>query len=157
MSPDWISALANLMMGLSAAVAGWAGIHGLNVWRTETVGRRKAKLAEEVLAQFYRARDVLTWARFPASDDEEEKARSEAGVNNDELERSEIFASVDRLAKESQVFPEFQASRYSFMTNYGEEVARPFEEIRSIQGEIIDSAHSLVRTYGQEAAGPEAL
>ena len=42
--------LANLMTGLAAVVAGWAGVRGLNAWRTEMVGRRKTELAEEVLA-----------------------------------------------------------------------------------------------------------
>lgn len=71
--------VGNLMMGLSAVVAGWAGIRGLNAWRAETVGRRKTELAEEVLAQFYRARDVLTWVRFPASGDDDGTADLRAG------------------------------------------------------------------------------
>ncbi len=152
MSPDWISALANLMMGLSAVVAGWAGIRGLNAWRAETVGRRKTELAEEVLAQFYRAKDVLTWARFPASGDDDGTADVRAGSapDDDELEKSEIFTPVDRLTKESQVFSELQASRYRFMAYFGEEAARPFEEIRAIHTEIIASAHNLIRSYGQE-------
>ena len=41
LSPDWISALANLMTGLAAVVAGWAGVRGLNAWRTEMVAKRK--------------------------------------------------------------------------------------------------------------------
>jgi len=39
------------MTGLAAVVAGWAGVRGLNAWRTEMVGRRKTELAEEVLAR----------------------------------------------------------------------------------------------------------
>ena len=146
------------MMGLSAVVAGWAGIRGLNAWRAETVGRRKTELAEEVLAQFYRARDVLTWARFPTSDDDDDRTddvRVRSGPNDDELERREIFTPVDRLTRESQVFSELQASRYRFMAYFGEEATRPFEEIRAIHSEIIASAHNLIRTYGQDPTGPE--
>ena len=72
LSPEWISALANLMTGLAAVVAGWAGVRGLDAWRAELVGQRKTELAEEVLAGFYRVRDILTWARFPASDDNDD-------------------------------------------------------------------------------------
>jgi hypothetical protein len=105
------------MTGLAAVVAGWAGVRGLNAWRTETVGRRKTELAEEVLAGFYRARDVLTWARFPVSqhDNGAGNVRPAPGTDGDELERSEIFTPVDRLTRESQVFSELQASRYRFM------------------------------------------
>jgi hypothetical protein len=157
LSPEWISAWANLMTGLAAVVAGWAGVRGLNAWRTETVGRRKTELAEEVLAGFYRARDVLTWARFPVSqhDNGAGNVRPAPGTDGDELERSEIFTPVDRLTRESQVFSELQASRYRFMAYFGEEAARPFDQIRAIHSEIIDSAHNLIRTYGQEQTDME--
>jgi hypothetical protein len=110
-----------------------------------------------LLAGFYRARDILTWARFPASDDNHdgEDDRPGAGPEDEELERGEIFTPVDRLTKESQVFSELQASRYRFMAYFGEEAARPFEEIRAIHSEVIDSAHNLIRTYGQEQTGSE--
>jgi hypothetical protein len=100
---------------------GWAGVRGLNAWRIETVGRRKTELAEEVLAAFHCAKDVLTWARFPASDDDDEKddVRAGPGGNDDELDRSEIFTPVDRLTKESQVFSDLQAARYRFMGYLG--------------------------------------
>ncbi len=157
LSPDWVSALANLMTGLAAVVAGWAGVRGLNAWRTEMVGRRKTELAEEVLAGFYRARDILTWARFPASDDSHdgEVDRPGVGPEDEDVDRSKIFTPVDRLTKESQVFSELQASRYRFMAYFGEEAARPFEEIRAIHSEVIDSAHNLIRTYGQEPTDSE--
>lgn len=144
------------MTGMAALLAGWAGMRGLNVWRAETVGRRKAELAEEVLAGFYRTRDILTWARFPASDaDQDENARPETRQDVDEPEKSEIIAPVDRLAKESQVFSELRASRYRFMAYFGEEAARPFDEIRAIHSEIVDSARNLIRTHGREPAGRE--
>ncbi|MCS3743362.1 MULTISPECIES: hypothetical protein [unclassified Rhizobium] len=156
MSPEWISAWANLMTGMAALLAGWAGMRGLNAWRAETVGRRKAELAEEVLAGFYRTRDILTWARFPASDaDQDETDRPEIGQDDDEPEKSEIIAPVDRLTKESQVFSELRASRYRFMAYFGEEAARPFDEIRAIHNEIVDAARNLVRTHGQKPAGRE--
>ena len=53
------------------------------------------------------------------------------------------------------MFSELQASRYRFMAYFGEEAARPFEEIRAIHSEVIDSAHNLIRTYGQEPTGSE--
>ena len=70
-----------------------------------------------------------------------------------ELERGEIFTPVDRLTKESQVFSELQASPVPLHGLFWEEAARPFEEIRAIHSEVIDSAHNLIRTYGQEQTG----
>jgi hypothetical protein len=132
-SAAWVSALGNLSTGLAAAVAGWAAVRGLGAWRAETVGRRKAELAEEVLAQFYRARDLMTWARFPG---------------DGSLAPTEAVGSggpVERLARESQLFSELQASRYRFMAYFGEEAAKPFDELRKIHKEVLDAADSLAR------------
>jgi len=132
-SAAWVSALGNLSTGLAAAVAGWAAVRGLGAWRAETVGRRKAELAEEVLAQFYRARDLMTWARFPG----------DGGLAPTEAAGS--GAPVERLARESQLFSELQASRYRFMAYFGEEAAKPFDELRKIHKEVLDAADSLAR------------
>lgn len=140
-SATWVSALGNLSTGLAAAVAGWAAVRGLGAWRAETVGRRKAELAEEVLAQFYRARDQMTWARFPG---------------NGTLTPTEALGSsapVERLARESQLFSELQASRYRFMAYFGEEAAKPFDELRKVHREVLDAADSLARADCQPGDG----
>jgi hypothetical protein len=132
-SVAWVSALGSLSTGLAAVVAGWAAVRGLGAWRAETVGRRKAELAEEVLAQFYRARDLMTWARFPGDGT---LAATEAVGSG---------APVERLARESQLFSELQASRYRFMAYFGEEAAKPFDELRKMHKEVLDAADSLAR------------
>lgn len=139
------------MTGLAALLAGWAAMRGLNAWRAETVGRRKAELAEEVLAGFYHTRDILTWARFPLSDADQD----ETAQGKDELNKSDILAPVGRLTQESQVFSELGASRYRFMAYFGEEAARPFDEVRAVYNEIVDSARSLARSHGQETVESE--
>ena len=157
MSPDWISALANLMTGLAAVVAGWAGVRGLNAWRTEMVGRRKTELAEEVLAGFYRARDILTWARFPASNDNDdgEDDRPGTGRRTRSLNGARSLHPSTALPRRAKYFPSSKRDGYRFMAYFGEEAARPFEEIRAIHSEVINSAHNLIRTYGHESTGSE--
>lgn len=66
-SAEWVTAAGTGMAGLATLVAGWAAVRGVDAWRSELVGRRKAELAAEVLAQFYRARrDHLGQASRPA-------------------------------------------------------------------------------------------
>jgi hypothetical protein len=148
MNPAWISAFGTAMMGVSAVVASWAGIRGLDAWRAEAVGRRKAELAEEVLAQFYRIRDVVAWARLPMpiSPVAGETAGEAADRHN-----AAVRAPVERLAAESQLFSELQASRYRFMAYFGEERAHPFEEIRAVHAEILAAAGELARGSGEHA------
>jgi hypothetical protein len=149
----WVQATGSLLTGLATILGGIAALRGLDAWRDETVGRRKAELAEEVLAQFYRARDILTWARFPIRTDDREVAALAGESAEDVGERRRAFAPVERLAQESQIFSDLQASRYRFMAYFGEEAARPFDEIGALQTEIVNAADKLIRSQGK----PETL
>jgi len=147
LSPDWVTAAGTAMAGFATLIAGWAAIQGIGAWRSELVGRRKAELAEEVLAQFYRARDVLTWARLP------DRPMDLAPQQDDQDRRHQSHAApIERLTKESALFSELQASRYRFMAYFGENSAQPFEEIRAIYDEVILSAQSLVRDSNELAS-----
>ena len=131
--PEWLTGVGSILLVGATAVAGWAALRGLDAWRTEMVGRRKAELAEEALAQFYQARDVLIWARFPAEDGEDRSAST----------------PVERLTEESELFSELQASRYRFIAFFGERAAEPFDVVRAIHAEVIASASQLVRDTGE--------
>jgi hypothetical protein len=151
-APAWIEAFGALLTGIATVLAGIAALAGLNAWRRETVGRRKAELAEEVLAQFYHARDILTWARFPVG-----PAPALLGAPGpvagetaeDASEKRRMYAPVERLAQESQIFSELQATRYRFMAYFGEESSRPFDELRALQSEVVIAADKLVRAQGK--------
>jgi hypothetical protein len=140
LSAEWVNAAGTALAGLAALMAGWAAIRGFDAWRAETVGRRKTELAEEVLAQFYRARDVLIWARLP------DRPLDLGPQDDDPDKRHHSHASpIERLTQESALFSELQASRYRFMAYFGEDSAHPFEQIRAIHGEVMSSAQSLIR------------
>ncbi|HEY2481718.1 MAG TPA: hypothetical protein VGI30_05915 [Caulobacteraceae bacterium] len=153
-APAWVEAIGTLLTGAATVLAGIAALRGLSAWRLETIGRRKAELAEEVLAQFYRARDILTWARFPIRTDDGEVAAPAGETAHDAGERRRAFAPVERLAQESQIFSDLQASRYRFMAYFGEEAAWPFDEVRALQTEIVSAADKLIRAQGK-AETPE--
>jgi broad specificity phosphatase PhoE len=151
LAPAWLAAAGEAATGLAAIVAGWAAVRGLDDWRREAVGRRKAELAEEVLAQFYRAKDILTWARFP---DRAHGERTSDASRNAQL-RLAASAPIERLVQESQLFSELQASRYRFMAYFGEAAARPFADLGAIHSEIVTSAGELVRTFDDNAEPPD--
>lgn len=150
LSPEWLSAAGTAVTGLAALVAGWAAVRGVDAWRAEIVGRRKAELAEEVLTQFYRARDVLIWARLP------DRPLDLAEQRADRDRRHQSHASpIERLAQESALFSELQASRYRFMAYFGEASTQPFEQMRAIHGEVMSSAQSLIRDPDERASDAE--
>jgi len=149
-SAEWVNAAGTAMTGLAALIAGWAAIRGIDAWRAEIVGRRKAELAEEVLTQFYRARDVLIWARLP-------DRPLDLVPNNDDRDRRHLShaSPIERLTQESALFSELQASRYRFMAYFGEDSAHPFEQMRAIHGEVMSSAQSLIRDPNELASDAE--
>ncbi len=152
LTAEWAGAIGELATGAGAALGGWAALRGVNAWRTETVGRRKAELAEEVLAQFYRARDALIWARLPADGAEpspDGAAAAPAGGRS-------MSAPIERLTQASQVFSELQASRYRFMAYFGEEAARPFDELRKLHAEVVEAAGRLIRAQGKGGAAQDS-
>jgi len=150
----WVSAIGNLVTGLGAGLGGWTALRGVNAWRAEAVGRRKAELAEEVLTQFYRARDGLIWARLPA-----EGAGTHVSAHDgaeSAAQGAAMAAPIERLNQASQVFSELQASRYRFMAYFGEDAARPFDELRKVHNEVLEAAARLIRARGKAGSESDA-
>lgn len=141
MNPEWISAAGGLLTGLAALIGGWAALRGLSAWRSELVGRRKTELAEEVLAQFYRARDVLTWARTPAIGEGDGSERTARSLNWNQA----LSAPIERITEESELFSQLHANRYRFIAYFGEAASSAFEQIRSVHAEVVVAAGELVR------------
>jgi hypothetical protein len=61
---DTESAL-QIIQAVSLTVAAWTAVYGINAWRREFVGKKRIDLAEEVLARFYEASDVIRIIRSP--------------------------------------------------------------------------------------------
>ena len=150
---NWVTAIGTLAKSAGAGLGGWAALRGVNAWRAETVGRRKAELAEEVLAQFYQAKDALTWARLPFGD-----ATAQApGAEGDGRGAEAMAAPIERLNQASQVFSGLQASRYRFMAYFGEEAAKPFDELRKVHNEVMEAAAQLIRDQDKTRTAKKRL
>jgi hypothetical protein len=67
---------------------------GLSTWRAEMVGRRKAEVAEEVLALFCELRDVLSAVRSPGAFRDEADGREMAPDESPDLEAELDFCYI---------------------------------------------------------------
>jgi hypothetical protein len=61
---EFIKAVAPMFTAVAACTGAWIGWCGLKKWRAETIGKRKAELAEDVIADFYEARKYRFIAHF---------------------------------------------------------------------------------------------
>src|ERR1700722_20683999 len=96
-SSIWIElarALPSLVTAITAVIGVVIGARGLNRWRAEAIGKRKAELAEAVLADFYRIEEIFRAIRAPFVMIGEQRPKE--GVPN-EIALDEHFVPVRRM------------------------------------------------------------
>ena len=124
---ELIKDLAPFFTAGAAWFAAWTAWRGLNRWRAETIGKRKAEIAEEVLADFYEARDIINPARSPGSLGGEggTRQRFEWETEEDTRMLDAYFRTTERLSKNAEFFAKLDARRYRFIAVFGKESAKP--------------------------------
>ncbi len=152
---DWVTALANVCIACAAVFAARQGIRGLNAWRAEAVGKRTMELAEEVLADFYQAQEIIDEARIPVSFGDEGRTRQDADWETEDDKRTlnAYFVPAERLSKAGEFFAQLMARRYRFLALFGQEAAKPYDELFNIRREILGAVRMLFVTHQQRREG----
>jgi hypothetical protein len=125
-----------LDIGRTAAilVASGAAIYGINSWRRELKGKKRYELAEETLALFYKAKDIIHAIRSPFGNVDEGKTRTPAPNENPELKmaRDQAYVLWERYLRHEETFNNIQALRYRFLAIFGRDAAKPFDYLNAI-------------------------
>jgi hypothetical protein len=154
---DWVTAIANVGIAIAAICAASLGYRGLNAWRTETIGKRKAELAEQVLADFYEARDVFRFARQPLtwSNEGNTRQKEEGEADADTQRLNTYFAVSERLLKRNECFANLHARQYRFLALFGNdsEQTKPFDDLFRIRNEVFLAVNMLMTSYKQRRLG----
>jgi hypothetical protein len=158
MSSVWIElakAVPSVVTATTAVVAVVIAARGLNRWRVETIGKRKAELAEDVLADFYQARDIINAARSPGSFGYEGATRPKADWESEDETRTlnAYYATIERLNNQREFFAQFYARRYRFVAHFGTEAGKPFDALNQIYSEIVVAVRLLINTHRQRDDG----
>jgi hypothetical protein len=153
--PSGLSTLLEVVQAASIVVAAVVAIHGISSWRRETRGKREMELAEEVLALFYEARDVIAAIRSPLGHSNEGQTRkakpSETPEEKGILDQS--YVPIERYSARAELFNTLRAKRYRFMACFGKDKATPFNNLAGITSRIIVAARWLGRLRMQQAKG----
>jgi hypothetical protein len=133
-------ALAERKLALDRAFAAW---------------KRRTDLAEEVLADFYEARDIIVAARSPGSFGDEGNTRQKAEweTGDDTRHLNSYYRTAERLNNNSALFAKLAASRNRFLALFGQKAAKPYDEIFGIRGEIFIAVRMLMITHRQRDQG----
>jgi hypothetical protein len=154
-----IKAVAPAFTAGAACFAAYIAYRGLERWRAETIGKRRVELAEEVLADFYHAREVILAVRLPASFGNEGSTRKKAEweTENDTSNLNSYFATLERLDNRSEFFAGLNARQYRFFAHFGRDAAKPYADLRKIYSDIVVAARMLISAYrrGNEGSLPQ--
>lgn len=133
-------ALAEKKLALDRAFAAW---------------KRQTELAEQVLADFYEAREIIQAARSPGGFEGEGKTRQREPWENESDSRrlDSYFRTFERLNNKSEFFSQLHARRYRFLALFGADAAKPYDEFFKIRAEIIVAVRMLVTTDRQRDDG----
>ena len=152
-----IKALAPAVTATAAAVGAYVGIRGLNRWQAEMMGRRRTELAEDVLAGFYQARDIIAAIRSPAGY-AGESANRKAPPNESEhvkRDRDAAFVPIARYQAHQVFFGELFAKRYRMRAIFGAAADGPFNAIDKCVREVLASANMLMGMAGEHGTEKE--
>lgn len=124
----------DFLNSISILIGIWVAIYGINSWRREHKGKRRIELAEDTLALFYEAKDVIAYIRQPFSyggeTDGIERADGESDSDYDARKNASVV--FKRYNEHLELFNKIHSMRYRFMAHFGKESAQPFEDLHGV-------------------------
>ncbi|MEY4704121.1 MAG: hypothetical protein RL042_317 [Nitrospirota bacterium] len=139
--------LTDLIQSGAVIIASIVAIYGITAWRVEFVGKRRIELAEEVLALFYQAQDIINSIRSSFGYEGEGRTRkpgpNESPKDKDAL--NQAYVLIERYNRHTELFSRLHALRYRFMAQFGPDASAPFDDLNRIINELLLSAKRKAR------------
>jgi hypothetical protein len=150
----WWGQIAPLVQMVVVLITAFVAVRGLSAWRAQMVGKRKVEIAEQVLVNFYAARDVFQWVRTSSFGAGEGESRKPSEPEPDQVRqmRNVYYIPIERLVREKELFAKLNAQRYEFTAYFGKQNITAFQSITNIHNSIIADAQLLVRIAQYDAA-----
>lgn len=137
---------------LSIIIGLWVVFYKIAAWHLEYRGKRNIELAEDTLALFYEAKDIITFIRNPMGfSDETDSIKQESGEDDAQFKaRKQASVIFVRYNQHNELFNKIHSIRYRFMAQIGKNKAKPFDDLNKIVKEIILSARQLSRLWSRK-------
>jgi hypothetical protein len=118
--------------------------------------KRKVEFAEEILAGFYKFKDVIAAVRSPAAYGDEGASRPRNENEQPELTRNKdsYFVPLERLNKNRDFLSEFFSKRYRARALFRNDLDQAFQAANEIISSIQVAAGMLIRAVGDERRDP---
>jgi hypothetical protein len=142
---DWISAVANGGIAISAVIAAYQGVKSLKSWREESVGNRRMDLAEGALSTFLEVLDALKSIRLGFTYAEKRQA-PEGESDTQKSAKDAGYSILEGFYRHSELFSKFNVQSYRVRALFGPDFYAPYDEIRKSMAQIRSAAIMLMRT-----------
>ena len=122
------------------------------------IKKRRAVLAEEVLADFYQARDIIQGARHPGGYTSEGSTRPKTDweTDRDVSLLDSYYRTTERLLAKADFFAQLHAKRYRFLALFGPNTESSFDEIFKVRHEMNVGVHVLIMNQRNANLGIDA-
>lgn len=133
---------AEIAQSASVVIASVMVFYSFDAWRREFIGKRRMELAEEVLALFYQARDIIEIIRNPFGYEGEGQSRKPGPRERPEDKEAldATYVLIERYNRNFEVFARTNALRYRFMAQFGLVAAKPFDDLSRVINELLLAA-----------------
>lgn len=147
-------AFGEILSSIAIIIASVTAIYGISAWKREFRGKHQIELAEEALALFYEAREVITSARSPGGFGYEGRTRESQAEETpaEKKARDAAYVIIERFQPHEELFSKLHAMRYRFMAQFGLGSAKPFDELRKIRNQIFSAARRLARLWAKDVS-----
>ena len=139
--------VADIAQSASVIIASLFAIYGIDAWRREFIGKRRIELAEEVLALFYQAKDIIEAIRSPFGYGGEGETRKPGPNEPPEQKQAldQAYVLIERYNRHIEIFSRIHALRYRFMAQFNATASQPFDDLNRVINELILSAQRKAR------------
>jgi len=136
-------------------IASFTAIFGISAWKHEFKGKRDIELAEDILDLFYRAERAIETIRCSQYDlrhgQKREKEEKETPEQKQARDRANVIFM--KIKEHGDIFDQLYAKRFRFMTRFGKDKEKPFDDLRRIVHEIWVSAQQLTELWERQFQG----
>jgi len=125
--------------------------------KAQLIHRRRFELADALLADAYRFRDLMRYVRSSVSFEGEGETRKsiEAEPESTKRTKDNYFVPIERLQRESEFISAFMAKEYAAHAHFGPEATQAFGLFRQSVRRVQTASGMLIETVGMPNNNPE--
>lgn len=146
---DWLPVFLQGFTAAAAVTGAIVAVLGYRKWKPESIGKRKIELAEQMLADFHQAKDVIDYARTPTgwSIESDQRKPTKGETPDERRKKASYFRTFQRLKAYEDLFARLQTRKYQAVAHFGSDARKLIEAMGEIHAKVLAASGNLSRYY----------